>query len=58
LGITKPKSKLAKQESGILNKLGSKSLSDLNVGDNISQITDSQERGEIESMLAYERGLG
>ena len=35
-----------------------KTLFDLNVGDNISQITDAQERAEIESMLSYERGLG
>ena len=60
LSISKPKSKLATQESGLLNKLNSgvRSLKDLNVGDNISQITDDQERGEIESMIAYERGLG
>ena len=58
LSISKPKTKQAAQESGILNKLGSKTLSDLKAGDNISQITNAQERGEIESMLAYERGLG
>ena len=58
LAITKPKTKQEAQESGILNKLGSKTLSDLKAGDNISQITNAQERGEIESMLAYERGLG
>ena len=35
-----------------------KTLADLNVGDNISQITDPQERAEIESLLSFERGLG
>ena len=33
------------------------SLSDLQVGDNISQITDEQERNEIEADLEAERAL-
>ena len=58
--IVKPGSKESKKEAALLESMNSniKTLADLNVGDNISQITDSQERAEIESMLAYERGLG
>ena len=58
--IVKPGSKESKKEAALLESMNSNltTLQDLNVGDNISQITDSQERAEIESMLAYERGLG
>jgi hypothetical protein len=56
--INRPKTKQDNVESALLDTMKSKTLFDLNVGDNISQITDAQERAEIESMLSYERGLG
>ena len=58
--IVKPGSKESKKEAALLESMKSniKTLADLNVGDNISQITDPQERAEIESLLSFERGLG
>ena len=58
--IVKPGSKESKKEAALLESMNSniKTLADLNVGDNISQITDPQERAEIGSLLSFERGLG